>query len=95
MEEKFIGYVEGYLTTTDIDLQNDRLTPEAVEDCAKQLKRKPSLRTLYLNHDTTQPIAYIVDFHVDYLSFLKPTRNISSHNLDKRPSMSSFSFPFS
>lgn len=65
MEDEFIGYEEGYLTTTDIDLQNDQLTPEDVESFADQLKRRPSLRTLFLKHDTTQAIGYIVDFHVE------------------------------
>ncbi len=65
MVEEFIGYVEGYLATTGIDSHGDRLTPEALESFAKQLKNKPSLRTLHLNHDTSQPIGYIVDFAVE------------------------------
>jgi len=65
MEDEFIGYIEGYLATTDVDSQGDRLTPEALESFAEQMKANPSLRTTYLNHDTTQSIGYIVDFHIE------------------------------
>lgn len=65
MAKEFIGYTEGYLTTTDIDAHGDRLTPEAVESFADQLRKDPVKRTLYLQHDTEQPIGYITEFHVE------------------------------
>jgi HK97 family phage prohead protease len=65
MEDKYIGYIEGYLATTDVDSQGDRLTPGALEHLAEQMKVNPSLRTTYLSHDTTQPIGYVVDFHTE------------------------------
>lgn len=65
MEDRFIGYIEGYLATTDVDSQGDRLTPEALENFAKQIKANPALRTTYLSHDTTQPVGYIVDFSIE------------------------------
>lgn len=65
MVKEFIGCVEGYLITTDIDAHGDRLTPEAVEDFADQLRKNPKKRTLYLKHDTEQPIGYVTEFHVE------------------------------
>jgi len=65
MAKEFIGCVEGYLTTTDIDAHGDRLTPEAVESFADQLRKDPKKRTLCLQHDAKQPIGYITEFHVE------------------------------
>ncbi len=65
MEEEFIGYIEGYLATTNVDSQGDRLTPEAIESFANQLRDNPEKRIMFFNHDTTQPIGYITEFHVD------------------------------
>lgn len=65
MPKEFIGYIEGYLTTTDPDSHHDRLTPEAVESFADQLRKDPMKKTLCLHHDTEQPIGYITELHVE------------------------------
>lgn len=65
MEEEFIGHIEGYLATTDVDSQGDRLTPEAIEQFAEQLRINPDKRTLFYNHDMTQPMGYLIEFHVE------------------------------
>jgi HK97 family phage prohead protease len=65
MDEEFIGYVEGYAATTSVDSQGDQLTPEAIEKFADDLRRNPEKRTIYFQHDTTQPMGYITDFYVD------------------------------
>jgi hypothetical protein len=62
--DEFIGYVGGYLVTTDVDSQGDKLTPEVVEQFAEQLRENPAKRTLFLSHDTTQPTGYITEFHI-------------------------------
>ena len=64
-EDKFIGYVEGYLCTTDIDSHGDKLTSEVVEDMKKQMDKNPKLRTLYLEHDTNQPIGIILESKIE------------------------------
>lgn len=63
--KEFIGYIEGYLITTDVDSHGDQLTAQAVESFADQLSKDPMKRTLYLCHDTKQPIGYVTEFHVE------------------------------
>jgi len=65
MEDEFIGYVEGYLATTNIDSQGDRLTPRAIEKFAEELRENPQKRVVFLSHDTTQPMGYVTEFHVE------------------------------
>jgi hypothetical protein len=65
MDKEFIGYVEGYVATTSVDSQGDQLTPEAIEKFADDLRRDAKKRTIYLQHDTTQPMGYITDFYVE------------------------------
>jgi hypothetical protein len=64
-EKEFIGYIEGYIVTTDIDSHGDRLSPEALEDMAKQIGNDPKLRITHYNHDMTQPMGYITEFSVE------------------------------
>lgn len=65
MEEKFIGYIEGYLATTNVDSQGDKLSPEGIEQFADTLSKNPQKRTLFLSHDITQPIGYVTEFHIE------------------------------
>lgn len=65
MDEEFIGYIEGYAATTSVDSQGDQLTPEAIEKFADDLRENLKKRTIYFQHDTTQPMGYITDLYVD------------------------------
>jgi len=64
-KDKFIGYVEGYLCTTDVDSHGDKLTSEDVEDIKRQMDKNPKLRTLYLEHDINQPIGMVLNSEVE------------------------------
>jgi HK97 family phage prohead protease len=64
-ENEYIGFIEGYAATTDVDLHGDKLTPEAIENMAEQINNNPKLRIAPYNHDITQPMGYITDFRVD------------------------------
>ena len=48
-----------------MDLHGDKLTPEAIEDMAKQIKNNHKLRITPYNHDQTQPMGYITDVRID------------------------------
>ncbi len=65
VDEEYIGYIEGYLATTNLDSQGDKLTPQALESFTEWLKKNPAKRTLHLNHDMTQPIGYVTDFYIE------------------------------
>ena len=58
------GYVEGYLSTTDLDLQGDIVDPEAIKSMARQIKLCPSKRVIYLEHDISKPVGRIVKCEV-------------------------------
>jgi HK97 family phage prohead protease len=63
-EDKYIGCVEGFIATTNVDSDGDMLAPEAIESMASQLGSNPKLRTMYLNHDMSQPVSEIIEFEV-------------------------------
>ena len=63
-EEKYIGYTEGFIATTSVDADGDLLAPDAIESMASQLRSNPKLRTVYLNHDMSQPVSEIIEFEV-------------------------------
>lgn len=65
MEEEYLGFIEGYAATTDIDSHGDQLSPEAIEKMAEQIKSNPVLRIAPYNHDMNQPMGYITDVRVD------------------------------
>lgn len=65
MKKKFIGYVTGYICTNDIDSHGDKLTPETIEDIKDQIERDSSLRTMFLQHDESQPCGEMLEFRVD------------------------------
>jgi len=65
MEEEYLGFIEGYVATTDIDSHGDQLSPEAIENMAEQIKNNPKLRIAPYNHDMNQPMGYITDVRVD------------------------------
>lgn len=65
MEEEYLGFIEGYTATTDIDSHGDQLSPEAIEKMAEQIKSNPKLRIAPYNHDMNQPMGYITDVRVD------------------------------
>jgi len=62
---KFIGYVEGYICTTNVDSHGDKLTPEAIESIKDQIERDPTLRTMYLQHEVSQPCGEILELRID------------------------------
>lgn len=64
VEEKYIGYTEGFIATTSVDSDGDMLAPDAIESMASQLRSNPKLRTVYLNHDMSQPVSEIIEFEV-------------------------------
>ena len=61
---KPVGYVEGYLSTSDLDLQGDIIVTEAIENMAKQIKLCPLKRVIYLEHDITKPVGRILKYKV-------------------------------
>jgi len=65
MNSNFIGYVEGYICTTDIDLHGDRFAPEAIDRIKEQIEQNISLRTVYLEHDISQPCGEILNLRVE------------------------------
>ena len=65
MEEEYLGFIEGYAATTDIDSHGDQLSPEGIEKMAEQIKSNPALRIAPYNHDMNQPMGYITDVRVD------------------------------
>jgi hypothetical protein len=73
-ESEYIGFIEGYAFTTNIDKHGDRLSPEAIENIAQQMLANPSLRTVNYNHDRNQPMGYITDFHIENKGELKVLR---------------------
>lgn len=63
--EEYSGFIQGYIATTAIDSQGDQLTPQVIEKFADDLTKNPQKRTLYFNHDMTQPMGYVTEFHVE------------------------------
>ena len=50
--------VEGIISTSDVDSQNDRITDDALKNSVKDLKTRT---TILLNHDLDRPIGKILD----------------------------------
>jgi len=65
MSNDFIGYLEGYICTTDVDSHGDRITPEAIISIKERIIKKPGLRIIYLQHDTSQPCGKILKLRID------------------------------
>lgn len=65
LEGEYLGFIEGYAATTDIDSCGDKLSPEAIEKMAEQIKSSTKLRIAPYNHDMNQPMGYITDVRVD------------------------------
>lgn len=55
MSSNFIGYVEGYICTTDVDSYGDELTSETIDSIKQQIEQNPALRIIYLRHDKKSP----------------------------------------
>jgi len=65
MSSNFIGYVEGYICTTDVDSHEDKLTPEAINNIKKQIEQNPTLRIICLQHDTSQSCGQILELRIE------------------------------
>ena len=61
-QENFVGYVEGYLTTTDVDREGDKLTPQAVEKVKRTLDDNSQKRIFYADHDTERSVGRVLDW---------------------------------
>jgi len=55
MSSNFIGYVEGYICTTDVDSHGDKFTSEPIDSIKQQIEQNPSLRIIYLQHHKKSP----------------------------------------
>jgi len=65
MKKDYIGYVEGYLCTTDVDSHGDRFSPEDIDNFKKQIDQKPMLRIMKLKHNIKDSCSEIVSYRVD------------------------------
>ena len=65
MKKDYIGYVEGYICTTNIDSHGDKLSPENIENIKKQIDQKPMLRIMKLKHNTKDSCGEMVEYRVD------------------------------
>lgn len=65
MKKDFIGYVEAYICTTDVDSHGDRLSPEFIDSFKKQIEQNPKLRIMKLQHNVKDSAGEMVDYRVD------------------------------
>jgi len=65
MKKDYIGYVEGYIYTTDVDSHGDKLSPEDIDNFKKQIDQKPMLRIMKLKHNIKESCGEIVSYRVD------------------------------
>ncbi|HZK12386.1 MAG TPA: XkdF-like putative serine protease domain-containing protein [Atribacterota bacterium] len=65
MKKDYIGYVEGYICTTNIDSHGDKLSPENIENIKKQIDQKPMLRIMKLKHNIKDSCGEMVEYRVD------------------------------
>ena len=65
MKKDYIGYVEGYICTTNIDSHGDKLSPENIENIKKQIDQKPMLRIMRLKHNIKDSCGEMVEYRVD------------------------------
>lgn len=65
MKKDYIGYVECYICTTDVDSHGDKLSPENIENIKKQIDQKPILRIMKLKHNIKNSCGEMIDYRVD------------------------------
>ena len=65
MEKDFIGYVMGYICTTDVDSHGDRFSPEFIDNFKKQIDQNPMLRIMKLQHNVKDSSGEMVEYRVD------------------------------
>ena len=65
MKKDYIGYVEGYICTTNVDSHGDKLSPENIENIKKQIDQKPMLRIMRLKHNIKDSCGEMVEYRVD------------------------------
>lgn len=65
MEKDFIGYVMGYICTTDVDSHGDRFPPEFIDNFKKQIDQNPMLRIMKLQHNVKDSSGEMVEYRVD------------------------------
>jgi len=65
MKKDFIGYVGGYICTTDVDSHGDRLPTEFIDKFKKQLDQNPMLRIMKLQHNIKDSSGEIFDYRVN------------------------------
>ena len=65
MKKDFIGYVGGYICTTDVDSHGDKLSPENIENIKKQIDQKPMLRIMKLKHNIKDSCGEMVEYRID------------------------------
>jgi hypothetical protein len=65
MKKDFIGYVMGYICTTDVDSHGDRFPPEFIDNLKKQIDQNPMLRIMKLQHNVKDSSGEMVEYRVD------------------------------
>jgi len=65
MKKDFIGNVEGYICTTDVDSHGDRFLPEFIDNFKKQLDQNPMLRIMKLQHNVKDSSGEMIEYRVD------------------------------
>lgn len=65
MKKDFIGYVMGYICTTDVDSHGDRFPPEFIDNFKKQIDQNPMLRIMKLQHNVKDSSGEMVEYRVD------------------------------
>ena len=88
-------YVEGWASTNDVDLVNDRILPGAWESYKNEFK---SMSILF-NHDIDVVLGHIVDYKIDpdkgiFIKAHITTLDAEKRNLIKKGSLSKFSARF-
>jgi len=65
MEKDFIGYVMGYICTTDLDAHGDRFSPEFIDNFKKKIDQDPMLRIIKLQHNVKDSSGEMIEYRVD------------------------------